>query len=36
MFAVDDIDELVARLAKSGVQVVGEIVQYENYRLCYN
>jgi catechol 2,3-dioxygenase-like lactoylglutathione lyase family enzyme len=36
MFAVEDIDELVARLAKHGAQLVGEIVQYENmYRLCY-
>lgn len=36
MFAVDNIDELVARLAKHGAQLVGEVVQYENfYRLCY-
>ena len=37
MFAVEDIDELVARLTeKHGAQLVGEIVQYENsYRLCY-
>jgi catechol 2,3-dioxygenase-like lactoylglutathione lyase family enzyme len=36
MFAVEDIDELVARLVKQGAQLVGEIVQYENsYRLCY-
>ena len=36
MFAVQDIDELVARLTKHGAQVVGEVVQYENsYRLCY-
>jgi catechol 2,3-dioxygenase-like lactoylglutathione lyase family enzyme len=36
MFTVEDIDELVARLAKKGAQLVGEIVQYENsYRLCY-
>lgn len=37
MFAIEDIDELVARLIeKHGAQVVGEIVQYENsYRLCY-
>lgn len=36
MFAVEDIDELVARLTKQGAQLVGEIVQYENmYRLCY-
>lgn len=36
MFAVDDIDELLARLLKRGAQLVGEVVQYENsYRLCY-
>jgi catechol 2,3-dioxygenase-like lactoylglutathione lyase family enzyme len=36
MFAVEDIDELVARLIKQGSQLVGEIIQYENsYRLCY-
>lgn len=36
MFAVEDIDELVARLIRHGAQLVGEIVQYENsYRLCY-
>jgi|ERR1051326_3452789 catechol 2,3-dioxygenase-like lactoylglutathione lyase family enzyme len=36
MFAVDNIDELVARLTRHGAELVGEIVQYENsYRLCY-
>ncbi len=37
MFAVEDIDEMVARLTeKHGAQLVGEIVRYENsYRLCY-
>lgn len=37
MFAVEDVDEMVARLTeKHGAQLVGEIVQYENsYRLCY-
>ncbi|HVO58191.1 MAG TPA: VOC family protein [Dongiaceae bacterium] len=36
MFAVDDIDETVARLGKRGAKLVGEIVQYEDtYRLCY-
>jgi len=36
MFAVDDIDETVARLGKCGAKLVGEIVQYEDtYRLCY-
>ena len=36
MFAVDDIDETLARLRKRGTQLVGEVVQYEDtYRLCY-
>jgi catechol 2,3-dioxygenase-like lactoylglutathione lyase family enzyme len=36
MFAVDDLDETLARLAKHGAQLVGEVVQYEDvYRLCY-
>ena len=37
MFAVEDIDEMVARLIeKHGARLVGEIVRYENsYRLCY-
>lgn len=36
MFAVDDLDETLARLSKHGAQVVDEVVQYENvYRLCY-
>ena len=36
MFAVDDIDDTVARLRKRGAELVGEVVQYENvYRLCY-
>lgn len=36
MFAVDDIDDLVARLRARGVQLVGEVVEYEDlYRLCY-
>jgi catechol 2,3-dioxygenase-like lactoylglutathione lyase family enzyme len=36
MFAVDDIDEVVARLEKHGAELVGEITQYEDmYRLCY-
>jgi catechol 2,3-dioxygenase-like lactoylglutathione lyase family enzyme len=36
MFAVDDIDETLARLHKHGVQLVGEVVQCEDvYRLCY-
>ncbi len=36
MFAVDDLDETLARLLKRGAQLVGEVVQYEDaYRLCY-
>jgi len=36
MFAVDDLDEMLARLQKHGAQVVDEVVQYEDiYRLCY-
>ena len=37
MFAVDDIDETLARLRKHGAELVsGEVVQYEDaYRLCY-
>ena len=36
MFAVDDLDDTLARLRKHGVQLVGEVVQYEDeYRLCY-
>ena len=36
MFAVDDIDDTLARLREHGAQLVGEVVQYEDaYRLCY-
>jgi catechol 2,3-dioxygenase-like lactoylglutathione lyase family enzyme len=36
MFAVDDLDDTLARLGKLGATLVGEVVQYENiYRLCY-
>src|SRR5689334_19165435 len=36
MFAVDDLDDTVARLRNHGAQLVGEVVQYEEtYRLCY-
>jgi catechol 2,3-dioxygenase-like lactoylglutathione lyase family enzyme len=36
MFAVDDIDETLARLRKRGAQLVGDVVRYEDsYRLCY-
>jgi catechol 2,3-dioxygenase-like lactoylglutathione lyase family enzyme len=36
MFAVDGIEDVVARLRAHGAQLVGELVQYEDkYRLCY-
>ncbi len=36
MFAVDDIDDTLARLGKHGAQLVGQVVQYQDeYRLCY-
>ena len=36
MFAVDDLDDTLARLRSHGARLVGEVVQYENaYRLCY-
>jgi catechol 2,3-dioxygenase-like lactoylglutathione lyase family enzyme len=37
MFAVDDMDETLARLSKRGAQLVStEVVRYEDmYRLCY-
>ena len=36
MFAVDDIDDVVARVRNYGGELVGEIVQYQDsYRLCY-
>ncbi|MFI9209016.1 VOC family protein [Streptomyces sp. NPDC053253] len=36
MFAVDDIEDVVARLRTHGAELVGELTQYENiYRLCY-
>ncbi len=36
MFAVDDLDDTLTRLAKHGAEVVGEVVQFEHvYRHCY-
>jgi len=36
MFTVEDIDDTVARLARCGATLVGDIVEYEDiYRLCY-
>jgi catechol 2,3-dioxygenase-like lactoylglutathione lyase family enzyme len=36
MFAVDEVDDVVARLRDHGGELVGEIAQYEDrYRLCF-
>ena len=36
MFAVEDIDDTLARLRSHGAELVGELAQYEDkYRLCY-
>ncbi|MEO3826822.1 VOC family protein [Actinomadura sp. B10D3] len=36
MFAVDDIEDTVARLKTHGAELVGEVVRYEDvYLLCY-
>lgn len=36
MFAVEDLDDTLARLRTRGADVVGNVVQYGNtYRLCY-
>ena len=36
MFAVEDIDDTLARLRKRGAELVDEVVQYKDaYRLCY-
>jgi catechol 2,3-dioxygenase-like lactoylglutathione lyase family enzyme len=36
MFAVDDIEDVLARLQAHGAELVGEVVQYEDsYLLCY-
>jgi catechol 2,3-dioxygenase-like lactoylglutathione lyase family enzyme len=36
MFAVESVDDTVARLRDHGAELVGEVVQYEDqYRLCY-
>src|SRR6266516_8213468 len=36
MFAVDDIDDVVARLRSHGAELLDEIAQYEDaYRLCF-
>ena len=36
MFAVESVDDTVARLRAKGAELVGEVAQYEDkYRLCY-
>ena len=36
MFAVEDLDDTLARLAGHGAEVLGEVARYEDsYRLCY-
>ena len=36
MFAVDDIEDVLARLRAHGAELIDEVVQYEDtYRLCY-
>lgn len=36
MFAVNDIEDVLARLRAHGAELIGEITQYEDmYRLCY-
>jgi catechol 2,3-dioxygenase-like lactoylglutathione lyase family enzyme len=35
MFAVDDLDEVLARLRDLGAELVGEVTQYDGYRLSY-
>jgi catechol 2,3-dioxygenase-like lactoylglutathione lyase family enzyme len=36
MFAVDDMEEVLARLRPHGAELLGDLAQYEDsYRLCY-
>ena len=36
MFAVDNLDDTLKRIAKHGAEVVGEVVNYQDvYKLCY-
>jgi catechol 2,3-dioxygenase-like lactoylglutathione lyase family enzyme len=36
MFAVDSVDDTVARLRANGAELVGDVAQYKDmYRLCY-
>jgi catechol 2,3-dioxygenase-like lactoylglutathione lyase family enzyme len=36
MFAVDDLDDVIARMQAHGAELIGEVARYEDlYRLCY-
>jgi catechol 2,3-dioxygenase-like lactoylglutathione lyase family enzyme len=36
MFAVDELDDVLARLQTHGAELIGEVAQFEeSYRLCY-
>jgi catechol 2,3-dioxygenase-like lactoylglutathione lyase family enzyme len=36
MFAVDDVEDVIARLRTHGAELVGEVAQYgDSYRLCF-
>jgi catechol 2,3-dioxygenase-like lactoylglutathione lyase family enzyme len=36
MFAVEDIEDVIARLRTHGAELIGEVAQYEDsYRLCF-
>jgi predicted enzyme related to lactoylglutathione lyase len=36
MFAVDDIEDTIARLRPHGAELIGEVVRYEDiFLLCY-
>ncbi|MBD3927162.1 VOC family protein [Nocardioides cavernae] len=35
MFAVDDLDDVLARLGGQGAELVGEVTEYAGYRMCY-
>jgi catechol 2,3-dioxygenase-like lactoylglutathione lyase family enzyme len=36
MFAVDDLEEVLARLRAHGAELLGEVIRYEDmYKLCY-
>ena len=35
MFAVDDLEDVLARLHGHGAELVGEVTEYGGYRMCY-